>query len=382
MLLETLYGHVEVERREKIIIVRFLSPHRIISTCRCDGGISEEKTYIYNHQGCEPHGRHMKSFPGTNPLEPSEFRRFVCERHGLPPEECATLGTAANMNNAAVVSERFRELEVAAVVTGGVETNAGRAGDPASCYEHDGVYESLNQEALPQEGTINTIVCINKELTSGALVRTVMTAAEAKTAALQELAVNSRYSDGLATGTGTDQIAVACMLGTGVPLAGAGKHVKLGELIGRVVKTAVKKALELQNEMTPLSRCSSLVHVERFGTDETRMIEGIQGFLDAESARLLKENFSEIERDAVTVAAVAALVHLKDKLTWGVLPQGCAQEIMITYAGQIAATVSGKPEDAASFRGTLGSEKIILDNPGFLRLVFRAFALGFSNKWK
>ena len=33
-------------------------------------------------------------------------------------------------------------------------------------------------------------------------VRAVMTATEAKTAALQELALSSRYSDGLATGTG------------------------------------------------------------------------------------------------------------------------------------------------------------------------------------
>ena len=228
MLLETLYDNVEVERREKIIIVKFLSPHRIISTCRCDGGISEDTKYIYNHQGCEPHGHNMRSFPGVDPLDPHEFRRFVCERHGLPPEECRTLGTAANMNNAAIVSERFRELEVGAIITGGVETNAGRAGDPAPCYEHDGVHESLKQKEPPKAGTINTIVCINKELTPGALVRTVMTATEAKTAALQELSVNSRYSDGTATGTGTDQIAVACMLGTGVPLTGAGKHTKTG----------------------------------------------------------------------------------------------------------------------------------------------------------
>ncbi len=34
-----------------------------------------------------------------------------------------------------------------------------------------------------------------------------MMATEAKTAAFQELSVNSRYSDGLAIGTGTDQIA-------------------------------------------------------------------------------------------------------------------------------------------------------------------------------
>jgi len=379
--LKTLYGNVEVERKEKIIIVKFLSPHRIISTCRCDGGISEDKTYIYNHQGCEPHGHHMKAFPSVNQLAPNEFRQFVCERYGLPPEKCHTLGTAANMNNAAIVSEKFRELEVAAVITGGVETNAGRIGDPAPCYEHNGVYESLIGPALPEAGTINTIICINRELTPGALVRTVMTATEAKTAALQELGVPSRYSDGLATGTGTDQIAVACMLGTGVPLTGAGKHTKLGELIGRVVKAATKETLAMQNNLTPRSRCSALTHLERFGTDRTGMLEGVQAFLDPESSRLLKENFAEIDEDPLTVAAVAAVVHLRDKLCWGVLPETCSREIMTAHAAQIAAAISGKPEDAESCRRALGSKSFGSDNESFLQLVFQAMAFGFMDKW-
>ena len=81
-----------------------------------------------------------------------------------------------------------------------------------------------NQDTDMLSGTINTILCINKELTHGAMVRSVMMATEAKTAALQEL--NSCYSNGFATGTGTDQIAVACTLTEKSPLTSAGKHSK------------------------------------------------------------------------------------------------------------------------------------------------------------
>ena len=47
---------------------------------------------------------------------------------------------------------------------------------------------------------------VNQELTEGAMVRVIITATEAKTAASNELSVGSRYSDDLATGTCTDQI--------------------------------------------------------------------------------------------------------------------------------------------------------------------------------
>lgn len=208
MLIGKYYDGVEIHRKEKIIYARFLVPHCVISTCMVAGGIREDLTYVYNHQSCEPSGHHV-------PLHreiirrPDAYRRWISSRHGLPPDQCATLGTAANMRCAVLKRAMFRDLEVIAVCTSGVETNAGRVGDSASVYEADGVYERLEGGETVVCGTINTMLFINRELTPGAMVRCVMTATEAKTAALQDLVVNSRYSDGLATGTGTDQIAVA-----------------------------------------------------------------------------------------------------------------------------------------------------------------------------
>ena len=135
----------------------------------------------------------------------------------------------------------FGDLTVVAVCTGGAETNAGRAGDPASVYERDGLYEKVSAEEPVLRGTINTMLFISRELTPAALVDAVMTATEAKTAALQEINVGSRYSDGLATGTGTDQIGIAARLRTGRPLASAGNIRFLGSLSVRLSAARSKR---------------------------------------------------------------------------------------------------------------------------------------------
>ena len=222
---------------------------------------------------------------------------------------------------------------------------------------------------------------INHELTPGAMVRAVMTATEAKTAALQELLVPSRYSDSIATGTGTDQIAIASRLGTGIPLSSAGKHTKLGELIGKVVLQAVKGALALQNRLTPGSRCTSLAMLERLGLDRDSLCEGISRYLSDGEAGLLCENIDTISSDPVTVAAVAAIVHLRDMIRWGILPEGCIPEILGSYAAQITAAVSGRYHRIQHYREGLAGLGGI-EREEFVSLICRAIAMGFKERWE
>lgn len=382
MVLETFYNGLEIHREEKIVYARFLEPHLVLSTCRAAGGMQDDMAYIFNHQSCEPTGHHG-SLPSGVISDPAGYRGFIAGQYDLPAEKCATLGTAANMNNAVIARESFRDLTVVAVCTGGVETNGGRVGDPASYYECETGFEQVpDREEAPEHGTINTMVFISKELTPGAMVRVVMTATEAKTAVLQELAVNSRYSDGLATGTGTDQIAVASCRGTGKPLTSAGKHAKLGELIGKAVYRAIKKTLALQNSLTPQGQCSAKTHLERFGADREIMIrEMARDPLPEKEQKLLSDNFIAMERDPMVVAAVAALVHLRDKIAWGVLPLECRPEIMVNYGAQLASAVSGKQDRLPFYREMLSLFGVASDNEGFVKMVCRAMALGFSDKW-
>ncbi len=380
MLLGSYYEGVEIHREDKMVYGRFLVPHRVLSTCYAAGGLREDLSFLYNHQCCEPTGHH-RPVHALACRDPHAYRRITCESVGIEDQKCAALATAANMHFASVRHERFRHLEVVAVCTGGVETNAGRAGDPASVYEHEGVFEKLGSREPVEHGTINTLLFINRELTPGSMVRAIITATEAKTAALQELAVPSRYSDGLATGTGTDQIGVAARLGTGIPLTGSGKHCVLGELIGKTVHDAVRETLMLQNQLTPEGQGSAVAHLKRFGTNHSLLSDLTASHLGEADRTLLRDNFSVIERDPLVVAAVAALVHLRDKVVWGTLPSGCVPEIWAGYGAQIAAAVSGNPGRLEVYRKTLAEARYPFTNEGLLALASHAIALGFAEKW-
>jgi adenosylcobinamide amidohydrolase len=83
-------------------------------------------------------------------------------------------------------------------------------------------------------GTINVALRLNRCLTDTALLEAMSIAVEARTAAV--MAVNLPLSQGRATGTGTDCIAIAALQGC---TRYAGLHTDIGEAVGRAVYTAV-----------------------------------------------------------------------------------------------------------------------------------------------
>ena len=155
---------------------------------------------------------------------------------GISDETSAFLFTGADMDNLAVKNERFKQMEVYALVTAGVRSNAVRMSrDTGNFYE---------------PGTINILLLSNMRLSARAMTRAIISATEAKTAALQDLDIRSTYTPlvNQATGTGTDNILV--VQGTGTPVDNAGGHSKMGELIAKAVYSGVKEAIYKQNGLT------------------------------------------------------------------------------------------------------------------------------------
>ena len=64
-------------------------------------------------------------------------------------------------------------------------------------------------QARPQPGTINIIVTINQPLTRAAMAEALQIAVEARVAAIHDGGSGEHESGAIATGTGTDCIAVA-----------------------------------------------------------------------------------------------------------------------------------------------------------------------------
>ncbi|MDR0818440.1 MAG: adenosylcobinamide amidohydrolase, partial [Oscillospiraceae bacterium] len=232
MLLGKLITGEEIHRYQKSIVVNFTGARKVLSTSPANGGMRGDLTAVFNNDCTTGAGMSAELKAPTY----AEHNAVLSRELGLDPDKTAGIGTAAQMENVSIKTETFKDITVTAVVTGGVEVNGGRVGDPATWDE----LEKKNIE-LPH-GTINIMLFINVNLTDGALTRSLVTCTEAKTAALQELAAPSRYSHGLATGSGTDSTIVVCNSDSAITLTDAGKHVKLGELIGKSVKAAVKEA--------------------------------------------------------------------------------------------------------------------------------------------
>ena len=297
-------------RYDKSIVLVFSGLRKVLSTSLYNGGYHEDFEAVFNRDMTQGSGIPCESFAPTY----VESMKIVAERLGLAPELTSGMGTAAHMENASIVSRSYKELTVTAIVTGGVETNGGRVGDPASYYK----------TAEKKCGTINIMLVIDADLPPGILARALVTCTEAKTAALQELMAPSRYSTGLATGSGTDQTIVVANSESPLFFEGAGKHSKLGELIGLAVMAAVKEALKRQSGLTPAQQHDLLRRLRRFGVTEEALWQRYRE--EAGADPLIKAQFIAALEKMTAVPALFPLgvlfIHLYDEHLWGLLEKG------------------------------------------------------------
>jgi adenosylcobinamide hydrolase len=169
-----------------------------------------------------------------DPIE--EMNHFLL-REGLRPEETAGMLTAAMVKDVGVSTQSWEDtkktehgsLQVCAYVTVGL-SNKARAGN-------------VQPAASLYPGTINIVVLINGTLTDAAMVNSVITSTEAKTAALADLGVmvDSAGISRPATGTSTDAVLIATTE-RGSFHRYAGTATQLGYCIGRAVYEAVTAA--------------------------------------------------------------------------------------------------------------------------------------------
>lgn len=302
----------------KSTVVKFVGRRAVLSTGVINGGYSESLTAIFNHDA--------KSSPGMGCILKAptykEHMELISRELGLDPEYTSGLGTAADMENMSIIEEKYEELSVTALVTGGIETNGGRVGDLASYVERNGKTEPV------KNGTINIIVSIDGNIPPRTLTRALITITEAKTAAIQELLEGSKYSSGIATGSGTDGVIVYSNLENENIYNDAGKHSKLGELLGRAVKKAVKEALAKQSNLTPETQKSIFRRTRRYGIN----LESIwEKYLEKNPEKFEKklewiEVLKAIEKDEELVSLTSLYIHLLDQLEWELLSEKIVKE--------------------------------------------------------
>jgi len=223
---------------EKSLVVSFPDPRRVLSTS--DGFLNA--VAIVNHSAKpELWGKVCREMKTEKEVGGKVYlqmiKQKIADKLETKSENITEVGTAADMDNLAVVTKEFNPFTVTALVTAGAKTNALRTG----------VDEGLHIEGEEPKGTVIIFILTNAKLSDGAMARALITITEAKTAAFQDLNIPSSYSKSIqATGTGTDSIMVASGK-TGPQVTYTGGHSKIGELIGKAVHEAVIEALGKQN---------------------------------------------------------------------------------------------------------------------------------------
>ncbi|KON33078.1 hypothetical protein AC477_02065 [miscellaneous Crenarchaeota group-1 archaeon SG8-32-1] len=235
MKLETNIRSVEAEIQDNKLVLRSKTPLKILSSAVLNGGPCDSKCII-NYQVPEDAGSDLDDEVHK---EAGDFLREEITKMGFTQNEVVAIMTAAKMKNVELVKLKFEDLGLATFITAGAYF-AATAGDEIAS----------KQTAFPFKkwGTINIIILIDGNLAENCMVNAIVTATEAKAAALRELDVRSRFSGEIATGTVTDSVVIACTK-RGHIIEYAGTGTTLGELIGKSVKMALKKAIYKQEKL-------------------------------------------------------------------------------------------------------------------------------------
>ncbi|PYR34871.1 MAG: hypothetical protein DMF93_22715 [Acidobacteria bacterium] len=364
---------LEVRRSGRFVLADLHEPHAVLSTSVRNGGQVDHVRHLLNHQSCEGTA-HVERHRVMTEDGLDAYHGKVCAEVALPPDCTAVMGTAANMNYVALMTEVDEELSVTAVVTAGVEGNATTAGEPATWREsHAGM-----QKVPAYAGTINTILLINQPLTAAALARVVVTMTEGKSAALHRLAVPSKRHVDLATGTGTDQYCIAAPTSGPHPLTSASPHMKLGELVGLATRNATMEALRWQNGLEASYTRGVFHALGRYGVKEATLFDDIAPLLGEADLELLKKNAKAALYEPLVGAAAHALATVCDRVRYGTIPETVAADATAQQAAALAANLAAQVHRWPEFRAQLRPYA----NRDVKALVLRALALGWSEKWR
>lgn len=208
-----------VEVWDDMVVLQAPAALRTMSSGVIGAGMGWHKTFVNRHvdrnYNCSDHRKEMADFLREKGFEPSE-----------------TVGMMTAVKVEDVVYRLYEEdgWSVLFVVTAGV----GNAVDVSNSYS----------SSYPiRQGTINSWIFVNGELTEEAFIQAIMTATEAKVKVMYELEIKDPQTGTLATGTSTDSILIASTQ-KGKQFEFAGSIAPLGKLIGKGIYECTRDAIK------------------------------------------------------------------------------------------------------------------------------------------
>ena len=364
-----------LRRSGRFLVAELTEAHQVLSTSARNGGQVSHVRYLLNHQSCEGTGHHERhAVIVDGGLE--AYHNRVCAEAGIPAENAAVMGTAANMNYVGLAHEADEDVEVTVAVTAGVEGNATAAGEPAAWRETAAGIQKVPEYA----GTINTMLLVNRPMTPATLARAVGDDDRGQDA--------RRFSGWPCRASGTSIWRPAPAPTSSVSrrrlqacqsLTSASTHMKLGELIGVAARQATMEALRWQNGLEA-SYTRGLFHaLGRFGVREATIFDDLAPL--ARAARIsscLKKNAKAVFYEPLVGAAAHALATTCDRVRYGTIPDAVSADAMVQQAASLAANLAAQVHRWPEFRSRLRPHA----DESVKSLVLAAVALGWSEKWR
>ena len=208
------------------VTLAFDAPRPVLSSAVLGGGLGRSRRWLNLRVNGDADDESAYE-------DPEVTLAGLCRRQGWGTDTVAMM-TAASMDSLRVRHTSLGAGATLAVLVTTGTANARRAGDRAE-------YRTIG--AMPAEiGTINLAVVASARLSDAALVESALVATEAKAAVLQDLGIRSPVSGAIATGTGTDSLAVFGGYGSQA-VHYAGKHTLFGEMLARLVIAALDDSI-------------------------------------------------------------------------------------------------------------------------------------------
>jgi adenosylcobinamide hydrolase len=329
MKLQTSIDFIKAEVDKNKLIISSERPLEVLSSAVLNGGFTKANKIISIHV---PEDSEENVHRNTEDLDkeihenPKNLINKALRRLDIDSNNVVGIMTNADVRNVQVSHQKHKKISLSAFVTAGVEV-AAAAGETT--------VSNLNSNKIKSMGTINVILVIDGDLTESCMVDAVKTVTEAKTVALRELDIRSYFSGDLASGTVTDSVVVACTK-RGKTAEYAGTATRLGELVGKSVKEALKKTLKKEQKI--VANRSLTKRLEERGISIQKVMT-----LFLETRPKIAEKFEEFYReiqqvlsDPKVVPLVITGLRLDDDAKIGLIPYGMLDQSFVVRTLQNA----------------------------------------------
>jgi iron complex transport system ATP-binding protein len=322
---------VSTSLQPNALTITFERPMKALSSAVLNGGLVNARSIVNYHVPktfSEPH--------------PDKYLERIASRLRLPRPTIGLM-TAVNIRNASVNKAREKDARVVSVITAGLSYPAA-AGDNVSI---EGVHQ----------GTINTVILVEGSLTESAMVNAVKTATEAKSVALRDLDIKSRFSGQTASGTTSDSICVASC--RNIPEWNyAGTSTAIGQAIARSVRAGVEDAVRREDGLTRNRSILDRLTERGIGFDDLvktamELFIASRSISKARASNLLQKGLRNALSDANVASLLLAALLLDAECGKGTVPDSMVETFRTDSVSLVADETIGIAI-ANYIAGTLG----------------------------